>query len=1095
MVGCAKHKKNLLSKSTRDPVFFCMHLILSLVIISCGSASKFISISFSEAVSRPVVSPTVLPPVPVVGSYLTLMALDERSAPIPNVAAVFADGKYSGMSDSRGQIQVPMGIVQSDYLDVDFNKGSLVLPARLHFPPDLVAKARSQANAQGADFDRALAVVLPAELAMPGQSPIFGQVQRFPTVTMSLPKDIVSKVLQNVPVFKLEVSSPKNIDVVTNPIGLSGICTPGFRIRLKGDVDQNREELCIEKNGQGNFNFDFHLIGLSGFKQIVLEQVEPNSGVYISLLINVFSDLSSTPVVSIVSPTSQSGTFAINSDVDIEWSCSSLSGLDPKPVRLSYTPDDGLSFVDVSDGWVSNNLSQTSGRYSWKLPSNLQAFRLRVECRTPAGVVTTRMSDFLNNSNWSIYAGNPGSLHENISAQAAIMTDRRRTWQTLAVDVAGNIFLQKESAIMKIESRTGVVTRFAGEARLSHVCTLQAGSDPMTSSFNKLGNGIVILGTNKSSDAIIFVACNKIWLLNTLTRNLTLLNSTAPPSILNGEHFLSRSKNLYYFRSGQLFKLNLTTPEQQPEPIVGVSGVCSGTAPTKGSRALDFPMLARVNNSTGAGDCTAELRTFASPDESKVWVGCRTGNVGYSCRNYVRYDFDAQRNTYVVGAENSEIPSSWEWSNCVPSYVSSRVWCSSRWSTGERLSYDTKTGQFIRKPFGFNDFVRYAPGPGGMVSFQSNNILRAHLEKSDGTVRDVVIGGKDIETYGDGASVSDAAFSGVDDITFSPDRNLLLVLTPGAVRRIDTSTNKAIPGQFSGEWRKRVTLNKAGDKLLAWFNCGGLFNFLYNFDGTTFSKAPVMIQSMNTCGYDIGNMAYPPADGSPSNTPVAWPYSGHNLHLNRRPLAHTNGKVYFFSVGNDNKNALIYSSGNRTLNIVAGKLASGSGYSATDNRQPAFGALLSDVRVIFEIPAGKPHAGDLLIVDNNRLRRVSVKTEESAPKIYDVVALSLAPEYTAAGVNTTGNDFMDAVYDFKSEQIGPTGPLLGSGSFYYSWKSHRVSKFRVTQTSGIDLVAATDTPYNFSGTSLNGNNTRLALTPAGLLVTQPDKARILSVIP
>jgi hypothetical protein len=139
----------------------------------------------------------------------------------------------------------------------------------------------------------------------------------------------------------------------------------------------------------------------------------------------------------------------------------------------------------------------------------------------------------------------------------------------------------------------------------------------------------------------------------------------------------------------------------------------------------------------------------------------------------------------------------------------------------------------------------------------------------------------------------------------------------------------------------------------------------------------------------------------------------------------------------------------------------------------AIGAKLGNVQAILEVKSGT-YAGDLLIIDNDRLRRISIVTESATPKIYDVQNLTLIPGYVASTA------FVDAYYDISSE----TG-TFGTGNLYY------VSGTSLHKWSSQGNV---DTTYSFSGTTLSGV-LRIARSPAGILITQPTKKRILRVSP
>ena len=192
---------------------------------------------------------------------------------------------------------------------------------------------------------------------------------------------------------------------------------------------------------------------------------------------------------------------------------------------------------------------------------------------------------------------------------------------------------------------------------------------------------------------------------------------------------------------------------------------------------------------------------------------------------------------------------------------------------------------------------------------------------------------------------------------------------------------------------------------------------------------------------------------------------------------HSNG-TFYLAAKNGANDAFIFNTDGTVINRIAG-ITGANGYLATDSGNPALGSKLKFVQHMIEIPSGV-YAGDLLILDQDRIRRVSIVTDAGNPKIFDVFDLT-----TVTGYNSNAT-FKDWVYDQTTEQ----GGVLGTGTIYYVDGADKVRKI----VPNAALTGGTDSTYNFSGTTLSGI-VRIALTPVGLLVLQPSVPRILKIAP
>lgn len=787
-------------------------------------------------------------------------------------------------------------------------------------------------------------------------------------------------------------------------------------------------------------------------------------------------DYGAPPVVSITSPSSSSGPFVGGSDVvPISWTCSSANGLAAEPIRLKYTTNDGTTFQEVTSGWIQNNLSPVSGSYNWSLPSGVTTFRILVECKSVAGVIASSFSSPVNTSGWSIFAGDPAYMNEDINANLALMTTGAAGFQSMAADSSGNIYFMKGNVLMKVDSLSGLVTRFAGDPNSSG-CNITAGQDPLNSSSNRIGNAF-LYGSTPDGLSLILGSCSKIWFINTLTRSVSLAYNAS----IGWPAFLNRTGFLYYFSANRLFRLNLNLATPTPEHIYG-NGTCSATTPSIGSEATSDAVVARSSNN----DCS-ENYMFVNENDTEFWTGCWNN---WGCAASRKYVFDSTTSTFKLASSSLGWSfQDWNIGVCTTSHTYPRVWCNSRYNTNQRVTFNLNTETWEPRPaLSSSVFIRYTPTPSGMASLRSDNLLTAHIENSDGTITEYQMGGSNIETYGNGNDRAKIAFSGVQDISYSATTGNLLVRTAAGLRNIAMSswpnTNTTTPVWNSpGASQNRITQNASGTRVLilsSW--CG-----LLGFNSYTYSSGVLNPESgfYNLLGCNSGtSLPHPIAN----NTNV----TGNNFAwVNRfggddRPLLHSNGKQYFF-VKNGTSDGVLYSSDKIKVNWIAGR-AGTTGFDSADNGNTAATAQLRDIRWITEVTNGD-FAGDLLILDGYRMRLITITTESTSPKIYDILNLE-----ALVGFPTGSPAIVDVAYDNNSELFDGTTTVPGSGKIYFSTSTNRIFSVTPISLSGFTVSSATLSEYTFFGTSLTGSN-RLALTPAGLLVTQPSKNRILRVAP
>ncbi len=188
------------------------------------------------------------------------------------------------------------------------------------------------------------------------------------------------------------------------------------------------------------------------------------------------------------------------------------------------------------------------------------------------------------------------------------------------------------------------------------------------------------------------------------------------------------------------------------------------------------------------------------------------------------------------------------------------------------------------------------------------------------------------------------------------------------------------------------------------------------------------------------------------------PIESNFVPFRQSPLIHSNGKTYI-GANNGGNNAFLFSISNGFINRVAGRDGA-AGYDPADEGQAAVTAQITSIKNLQEAANG-----DIFIWDTVRLRRIDIGS--GTPTITTVINYSTISGYVDAGL------WESVEYD---EATGWT---------YYS-VGNNVRK--IHPTHGV-------VTYNLTGASISGGNLRVTLTPYGLLVLQPNKRRILRLVP
>jgi hypothetical protein len=624
----------------------------------------------------------------------------------------------------------------------------------------------------------------------------------------------------------------------------------------------------------------------------------------------------------------------------------------------------------------------------------------------------------------------------------------------VAGDVNNNIYYTKPSAIMKINAATGLVTTFMGDVNVFGCGT---GSIPT----GRYLNSPKILGMDSNHENVLVLSnnCSRIYRVNINTSVAT--EWAVLPAGINFS-YLTGKKILIYQSNNRLYKLDLSSAGGTSQLIYGNGTISSITGPYAANTVVTGLQFA-VNSPNPA---MHEAFIVASDDASKIWLNHFANGNAYVLEVNGSGDYFISNANYGSRLGNYQ--------NCVRSNSDDHVYCSSRdTSPGGRLitRFDLALGTFPTNwtmPYHNNDdtgSLHLGVGVDRLVATYSLNGIFT-ISPSSGSWSSVRVGGQYLATMGNGTTPENVAFDAPVDIKYSAAAQKLWVRNKsGHLRQIDFSTSPVTTStifnasivSYANDVLSFVP-NLAGNKFLMEHACWRRYLRTFSIASNVLTEATPFLTG--ACDGTTGN-AYPPVSGASAGNSGTTTVFTYNSSL-QNPVHHTDGNAYF-AARNGTSDVFIFKSNGSTLTRIAGKTGVG-GY----------------VSHMQEIASGT-FAGDLLIWDGNWLRRISIVTESADPKIYDVLSFSIA----GAGY-TNNTNFYDAYYDQGSEQ----GGVLGTGKMYYVDSSNFVHKF----LPAANLGSAVDTKYSFTGTSFSGY-VRITLTPAGLLVLQPNKSRILRVTP
>lgn len=969
-----------------------------------------------------------------------------------------------------------------------FNSGSFAfaVPAGLNVP---VAKIRMTVTDSVGNSTQAESINFVIDSTNP-------QITAF-TVANSAPK-------VNTPTISVQVTGTDNA-------GGSGL----YQMRLSEHAAYANDNWQTYSATNGSYSLSM----TPGSKTIYIWVKDKAGNVSNSLSSTVILEFGVPPILSITGP-SITPQYAPTEILHITWSCSSATGLAANPIsEISYTTDNGASLEIIHNTGLTNNDTATTGHYDWPLPAALAStpFRIYVKCESASGAQVEKMSDvYQTEGTWRIWAGQMSAKRDSVLAYG---TNRLMIapCSTAAMDASGNIYYtagtgisntDSITALMKINAITGLVERVTGsytESATSAGDDWTVGALSSHKIYQRDCTGFlasVVIGTTMDRSEILFLhnlSTPKIYAINSSNQIrlfASLSGGIQTKSFFRQNYFLSKNRQFFYFSNNRFYKLDLSTPGNSAVVIYGNGTVAMDN--TVGAKGTDSPVRLAGTGGTGNTACN-ECTIFSNSDGTRVWAGGAYNQSNATGTNtWSELEYSAGEQLYRI--KSSTFPAQRQMVNAYSTDFDDKIYARGRDSSASIHIFDPATSTASSANVeGFNGLnAGYYFNLFSSVSnlymigtYQEIQVLETDLSAA------ATIAGNNANKIGDGKDPSSVDFNLITGLSLDPTSGLLAISQSSNFRFYNF--NDTGSGFFSSIYGIRnaygyaaeVSIAKGGARMNHHPSSGSAGTF-----HTTTIDIPGRSEVSTTFPTSSGDNAYSTTydydvngginDGTSTNNLYKFfrnPVSGAILTSTGAEyytiLAHSNGNSYIQAQSKTNNHSYIYNlKTDNKIYKVAGK-AGAAGYSVADNGALALGAQLSaSVAFMHEIKSGT-YAGDLLIVDGDMIRRISIATESLSPKIYDIAKFTLADDFSVSTV------FSDIVYDDNTEISG----VPGTGTFYYvrTAPTLEVHKWKAVDSTFTD---ATDTTYELKGLTLSGTY-RLTHGTVGVLLLEKSQNRIL----
>ncbi|WP_413578031.1 hypothetical protein ACLVWU_05830 [Bdellovibrio sp. HCB290] len=831
-------------------------------------------------------------------------------------------------------------------------------------------------------------------------------------------------------------------------------------------------------------DFTFELGKTPGTKTIYA-QVKNSAGFESNVVSAVITlEFGAPPIITVLSPKNSDAPYDAGNSVSIQWTCSTTGStvLDPNPISISYSSDDGISYKSIASN-IAN-----SGSYNWILPATLgttNPFKILIACKTTAGVVSTGLSELVN-TKWKVLVGNPGNMDYGVHVNAVDLS----AWNSVHGDSSNNLYSGNKNGIVRLNRKSGIVDEWLGVLGAPGCPTATS-----TSADIRFTNPRIIDITNDQM-TIVSGVCSTLTRV-TISDKSIVWNRVVPEISWkenNFDFYLKKNSGFYYFPSitplgvrYSFWMVDLSSTSSSAVHIMGTPD-CTENLPTVylNAKANETPL-----------HCSTASAVVVSPDQQTIKYYLETKTSGM----YVaKLEYNSSLQSYIYTSIQNTSSNDSVLSRCmqIGSDTSKYVCVNATGQTRKVNFFDTSTLNALSAnghdlaTFNNSGSMQITLGASKTAIYAATNTTNQLFEikfDTDGKLTSTQIGGTPFFTFGNGTDPGKVAFTSIMGMAFYEPTNTLYVRGVNHLRRIaldvatktasliDTGMNGNPLGNSStfGD----LAINPTGTILAANSTNNGLFPWAaINLTSwtATLNPATQAYSVSSATGYYGGGFN----DASSLVLGNSFAYNApYFLYDPQASSTFLSDNAFYFSATTDknfSQNLWIYKSQGGTITSVAGR-AGLAGPSSSTTGTPALGTSFSYIYGLQ--PAATDGSGntDLLVFDASKLRRVTLITESSDPKVYDVVDFSSLTNYPgnlnwSHGVhdNATGWSYL-----IVSSHDSPDGKT-------HLWAAHPVEGFKEILLQGLNIPGVKAT---------YGKDIGLKVTSIGLLMMDSANKRIL----
>jgi hypothetical protein len=258
---------------------------------SCGSLGLFKSGEVgSEASTPPLPSETPppenppIPPVPVIGSYLTAALFTENFQPVPTVKLITEKSRQDLETNEAGVVHIPIETIEADEIRLTLSFSGKQIPIRIVVPQNIATKLSEKRGNPALLIDRALGIEIDKALLDAAQNGSLSVLTHYEATSYSLPTIDGAVVSSAAPILNFQILSHNDFDKhnAGSLLTLSGKCEPGFKVKVTGDTLSPAESFCVDSGAGGEFTVEVNLTEGDELKTLELTHSEPNSDRFVT---------------------------------------------------------------------------------------------------------------------------------------------------------------------------------------------------------------------------------------------------------------------------------------------------------------------------------------------------------------------------------------------------------------------------------------------------------------------------------------------------------------------------------------------------------------------------------------------------------------------------------------------------------------------------------------------------------------------------------------------------------------------------------------------------------------------------------------------